>query len=219
MQCPACGAQNRDGAPFCLTCRATIPALDASAARAAPPPAQPAWATPYVEHPVEAVVANRSFAGFWSRFLAWVLDAIFSGFLAIVPAVIVAVLLAVAVSAGQSSPADQFERDSQDSDALLAAVVGFLVVYVPIFVGYHTVANATGGGWGKRIMRLRIVRERDGARPGYGTGFLRAVAPFFIGIVPIVGGLMRLLDYLWMLWDADKQTLHDKIAGTVVIQV
>jgi uncharacterized RDD family membrane protein YckC len=30
-------------------------------------------------------------------------------------------------------------------------------------------------------------------------------------------GLITLLDDLWMLWDRQKQTLHDKVAGTIVI--
>jgi uncharacterized RDD family membrane protein YckC len=31
-------------------------------------------------------------------------------------------------------------------------------------------------------------------------------------VVPII------LDYLWPLWDRENQTLHDKIAGTVVLK-
>ncbi len=30
--------------------------------------------------------------------------------------------------------------------------------------------------------------------------------------------LASLLDDLWMLWDKQKQTLHDKIAGTIVVK-
>ena len=34
-----------------------------------------------------------------------------------------------------------------------------------------------------------------------------------LGIISIV----QLADYVWMIWDGNKQTLHDKVAGTVVI--
>ena len=39
-----------------------------------------------------------------------------------------------------------------------------------------------------------------------------------IGVVSIVLGLPWLLDMLWPLWDARNQTLHDKVAKTVVIR-
>ena len=32
------------------------------------------------------------------------------------------------------------------------------------------------------------------------------------------GPLLILVDLLWPLWDARRQTLHDKIAGTVVLR-
>lgn len=200
MRCPACGANNRHDAAFCLTCRATIPASDSTQPFVAQQPAQPAWSTAYVDRPIDQTETAWVFAGFWSRFLAWVLDSFFSVCIAIVPAVIVAVMFA------------------QATGVVTAAVVGFLALYIAIIVAYYTIANATGGGWGKRMLGLRIVRARDGGLPGYGTGFLRAVAPYLIGIVPLVGIVMPLLDDLWMLWDADSQTLHDKISGTYVVR-
>jgi uncharacterized RDD family membrane protein YckC len=40
-----------------------------------------------------------------------------------------------------------------------------------------------------------------------------------LGTVTIILGLIWLLDMLFPLWDAKKQTLHDKIVKTVVIRV
>ena len=45
---------------------------------------------------------------------------------------------------------------------------------------------------------------------GAGMGVVRAIAHFVDGIICYVG-------YLWPLWDAQKQTLADKIMKTVVI--
>jgi uncharacterized RDD family membrane protein YckC len=39
-----------------------------------------------------------------------------------------------------------------------------------------------------------------------------------IGIVPVVGGLLSIVNWLSMLWDPDRQCWHDKAAGTVVVQ-
>ena len=33
----------------------------------------------------------------------------------------------------------------------------------------------------------------------------------------IVSGFVCLLGYLWMLWDRERQTWHDKVANTVVV--
>jgi uncharacterized RDD family membrane protein YckC len=35
--------------------------------------------------------------------------------------------------------------------------------------------------------------------------------------VSIVSAIVFLLGYLWMLWDPEKQTWHDKAAGSVVV--
>jgi len=50
----------------------------------------------------------------------------------------------------------------------------------------------------------------DGSPPG----FLRAVLRESIG--KYISEFVFCLGYLWMLWDADQQTWHDKIAGTTV---
>ena len=42
-----------------------------------------------------------------------------------------------------------------------------------------------------------------------------------VALVVMLGGLLsipRLLDYLWPAWDKRSQTLHDKVAGTIVIR-
>ena len=33
----------------------------------------------------------------------------------------------------------------------------------------------------------------------------------------IVSGIVIFLGYLWMIWDGEKQTWHDKMAGSVVV--
>ena len=80
------------------------------------------------------------------------------------------------------------------------------------------VMTARGGGWGMRIVGIRIVRADNGERPGYGRAFGRVLTRVFLGAVPVLGGLVQLFDHLWMIWDADRQTWHDKAAGTYVIK-
>jgi uncharacterized RDD family membrane protein YckC len=65
---------------------------------------------------------------------------------------------------------------------------------------------------GKMALSIRVIDFRTGGPIGYARGFLR-----YIG--KIVSGVVLLLGYLWMLWDKEKQTWHDKIATTVVVPV
>lgn len=48
--------------------------------------------------------------------------------------------------------------------------------------------------------------------------FVAASVPVLLVVGTIVGGLYAVLDDLWPLWDRRNQTLHDKLAGTVVVR-
>jgi uncharacterized RDD family membrane protein YckC len=45
---------------------------------------------------------------------------------------------------------------------------------------------------------------------GYPRAFLR-------WLVSILSAIVAFLGYLWMIWDPQKQTWHDKAAGSVVV--
>jgi uncharacterized RDD family membrane protein YckC len=67
-----------------------------------------------------------------------------------------------------------------------------------------------GAGFGKRAMGIRVVDFSTGGPIGYGRAFIRYVGR-------IVSSLVVYLGYLWMLWDREKQTWHDKMATAVVV--
>ena len=70
--------------------------------------------------------------------------------------------------------------------------------------------GASGQTLGKKALGIRVYDLRQGGPIGYGRGFLRQIGKYISGIVILLG-------YLWMLWDKEKQTWHDKIAGSVVV--
>jgi uncharacterized RDD family membrane protein YckC len=88
---------------------------------------------------------------------------------------------------------------------LLSLIVG--IAYFTYFEG-----GPTGQTLGKRALGIRVIDFKAGGPIGYGRGLLRYVARFLSGLVFFLG-------YFWMLWDPEKQTWHDKIAGTVVVPV
>jgi uncharacterized RDD family membrane protein YckC len=92
------------------------------------------------------------------------------------------------------------------------------------FVAYATVlcGGPRGQTVGMMAVGVRVVREGAHDALGYGRAFWRALAEQFLrilGTVTLILGVFWLLDMLFPLWDAKKQTLHDKIVKTVVLRV
>ncbi len=63
---------------------------------------------------------------------------------------------------------------------------------------------------GKNAMGI-IVTDMDGNRLTFGKALIRRLSKYISFIILCIG-------YLMMIWDKKKQTLHDKIAGTVVVK-
>lgn len=96
--------------------------------------------------------------------------------------------------------------------SILLAVVFWLIVPFVYFTLLH---GPLGGGQtlGKRLLKIRV-QHADGPTLGYGPAFGRYAMTFVFGIftIPLI------LDYLFPLWDSRKQSLHDKVAGSVVVR-
>ena len=78
---------------------------------------------------------------------------------------------------------------------------------------------------GKRVMRIRTVSADTGELIGLERGFLRALLPLALGVAGLLGAstfslalLVNLLDDLWPLWDPQRQSLHDKVSGSIVVR-
>jgi uncharacterized RDD family membrane protein YckC len=72
--------------------------------------------------------------------------------------------------------------------------------------------GTTGQTIGKKVLNIRVIDFSTGGPVGYGKAAGR-----YIG--RILSAIPLGLGYFWMLWDKEKQTWHDKIAGTVVVPV
>jgi uncharacterized RDD family membrane protein YckC len=83
-----------------------------------------------------------------------------------------------------------------------------VLVSIAYFVFFE--GGPQGAGAGKQAMRIRVVDARTSAPIGYRRAFVRWLGR-------ILSALIFLLGYFWMLWDADSQCWHDKLAGDVVV--
>jgi uncharacterized RDD family membrane protein YckC len=96
---------------------------------------------------------------------------------------------------------------------ILKAILGTTGSGLTLLIGivYYTYFHgSTGQTPGDAALSIRIVDKDGGGSIGYGRAFVR-------WLVSIVSGLVLLLGYLWMLWDGEKQTWHDKAANSVVV--
>jgi uncharacterized RDD family membrane protein YckC len=128
---------------------------------------------------------------------------------------------------GPSGPRASFGRRlvAYLLDAILIGIVnGILVAVLEPALGYaigialglayfaYLEGGPKGQTLGKMALGIRVVDFSTGGPIGYGRGAVR-----YLG--RILSGIACLLGYLWMLWDKEKQTWHDKIATTVVVPV
>jgi uncharacterized RDD family membrane protein YckC len=104
-----------------------------------------------------------------------------------------------------------------------AAVLDVILLFLTLIIGYiiwELVFTLRHGQTpGKQILRIRAMRV-NGAPSDWGWTFLRewiVKGIIFHGIGEILFGLPGLIDVLWAFWDKDRQTLHDKIMKTVVV--
>ncbi len=92
-------------------------------------------------------------------------------------------------------------------DPTLQSIVSLLagIAYFTILEG-----GAKGQTLGKMALGIRVIDLARGGSIGQGRAFIRYIGRF-------VSAIVLLLGYFWMLWDKEKQTWHDKLAGSVVV--
>lgn len=92
--------------------------------------------------------------------------------------------------------------------AIAIGVIGFLVV---AFI-YLRQLGSTGQTWGRKMLAIRVVDMQTGQPIGFGRAFGRTL------IERTISGWLCYLGFLWMLWDKEQQTWHDKIINTIVVR-
>jgi len=146
--------------------------------------------------------STRPLAGWWTRGGALGIDLLITG------AIELALLLIVWALDG--SPRWTFSHTET-----LAFEIGLpvAVLYAPLLLSRSGERN--GQTIGKRAVSIRVVRE-----DGQPVTFLSALVREALGRqVPALlsSGLYVPVDYLWPLWDARRQALHDKVGRTLVV--
>jgi uncharacterized RDD family membrane protein YckC len=217
MFCSRCGTSLAERTTFCTKCGAPIGNLAPPAAVNAPvgaPPAAYPQAGAMMPSPGAVpmvMVPAVPYAGFWLRFVAYLLDVIIVGIVA-VPIVVV-----LAVATGASAALSSMSNDNPQQALATAGFVIFLCSLFIILLGglwlYYALLESSSwqGTVGKKALGL-IVTDLDGRRVSFGRATARFFSRLITGLVPLFIG------YILAGITAKKQALHDMIAGTLVLR-
>jgi uncharacterized RDD family membrane protein YckC len=96
-----------------------------------------------------------------------------------------------------------------------AALLECVLAIVTLGIGYVIWSFYTYGNGqtpGKKLMGMRVVTIHDGRSLSFGMTLLREWI-----VKGIIGSVTFGIAYLWILFDANNQSLYDKIMNTVVV--
>lgn len=159
----------------------------------------------YFQKVREGVGGNKNsemiYASISKRFLASVVD----GLITYIMLIAISLILTGSITS-------MFRPAAEGAQALgSAALFSFFVpqilsaLYYVLFLGWR------GATPGKMLLKIKVVRP-DGSPISYGASFLRYIGVFISSIILMMG-------YIMAFFDKENRTLHDRIAGTRVIEL
>jgi uncharacterized RDD family membrane protein YckC len=145
---------------------------------------------------------GRHYAGFWVRALASLIDDVI-----VMAASLALTILALYAVYRATMPAATFAEAFTGGFIQTVNFAAMMFISIPYYVGFHW-----RYGWtpGKRVFRIRVVREIDDGSLSLGRSAARYFAQI-LSALPFAAG------YLMVVFNRKKQALHDAIAGTVSI--
>jgi uncharacterized RDD family membrane protein YckC len=197
MFCTQCGAQNPDEAKFCYNCGTPLPAANTAPV---PPIAVAEHSLP---PPLKPVV---EYAGFWRRFVAFVID----GLILSIPSSLIAMLFIV--------PTIAAAIHAQDADMIATTIISSLVTWIWLGLlisllplAYYTFFEASSyqATPGKMALGI-IVTDLEGRRISIARALGRNAGKFISKMILYIGFIMAGLT-------PKKQALHDMLADCLVV--
>jgi uncharacterized RDD family membrane protein YckC len=152
---------------------------------------------------------QQTYAGFWVRVVARLLDSLIVG----IPLAIVFGLIAVAVGAFASANQNADQNTQNAAGAAFSGVfILFYLVAIIVSIGYWVYFwGTTGQTFGMRVLHLRLVDANTGAPIGIARALVR-------WLMTIVNSWACYIGWIWVAFDPRKQGWHDKVANSVVLQ-
>jgi uncharacterized RDD family membrane protein YckC len=197
MFCAKCGTALAEGAGFCGGCgqRVGIVSVAAPAPGYVPPP----------------ILQRSPYAGFWLRFVAYLIDAAILSVGFGIVAILVAAFLGVSLFHG-------LNHDFDNADEVVPVMlIGFIFLAVVLLVAgmwlYYALMESSvhQGTLGKMALGLTVT-DLQGRRVSFGRATGRYFAKMITGLIPFAIG------YIMAGFTEKKQALHDMVAGCLVLR-
>lgn len=147
--------------------------------------------------------APVQYGGFWERFAAALIDGIILWIVGLVLNMIFGTQVSFSGVSEGNALYSQYLSYYTSSNSFINLGVGWL--YSALME-----SSAKQATIGKMAMNLKVTNLSGGR-----ISFLQATGRHF---GKILSTLILFIGYLMMIWDSKKQTLHDKLAGTLVIK-
>jgi len=165
----------------------------------------------YAGAPGAAAAPRMEYAGFWLRFLAYLIDG------AVVSIGLVLILIPLAFLTGLGALVSRIHPDEEFSDANFFLIFGiiFLALTAGLVATWLYYALMESSEWqatvGKSVLGL-VVTDMAGRRVSFGRATGRHFGKVITNMVPM------LIGYIMAGFTDKKQALHDMIAGCVILR-
>ncbi|HLE33290.1 MAG TPA: RDD family protein [Bacteroidota bacterium] len=151
-----------------------------------------------------------TYAGFWKRFAAYLIDTIIIGFVMGIIMMVFGVGLFTSMAT-----MDEMTMDEGDAEAMAAGMIGGMMTLILVASAAQWLyfalmeSSAKQGTLGKMALSI-IVTDANGNRISFG----RATGRYF---GKIISGAILCIGYIMAGFTEKKQALHDMIAGCLVV--
>jgi uncharacterized RDD family membrane protein YckC len=145
-----------------------------------------------------------SLASYGARLGGWLIDFV----------IVVVVTLIIAIPLHQIHRVHVIVRGTRTFRYHLGGVGVLINAVIAILYGGLFCGSPRGQTLGMMATGTRVVRTGTTNAIGYGRGFGRGAFEYLMSVALFIPWI---LDMLFPIWDPKNQTLHDKVADTVVI--
>jgi uncharacterized RDD family membrane protein YckC len=207
--CSKCGTALTPESTFCGACGTPVPPRTLAS-----PAVVPTAVTPYPTLGGVVLTRTPTYAGFWLRFLAYIIDG-----LILSPLFILFVVIGLGMTGGLAHIISVLQRNGEEVDpAAVAMMVSmfFTFIAIAILISWLYAAYLESGEkqatWGKQALGL-YVTDLNGQRISFGRASGRFFAKTFVTrLIPLEIG------FIMAAFTDRRQALHDMIAATLVLK-
>ena len=208
MFCSKCGAAIAADAAFCQVCGS--PVTQAIQAITAGPP--PGFVSPHAGVGAIVYATNVVYAGFWLRFVAYLIDRVILGIFTTAVLVPFFFLLggAALIDALIRNRGQGIEPGQLGGLIMIAMLISLIAGLVQWLYYAYLESGEKQATWGKQALGL-YVTDLQGNRITFGRASGRFFAKFITGLTMGIG-------YIMAGFTERKQALHDMIANCLVLR-